>query len=173
MILLLCYLLGPKLYPLISKILNDLNRRKYHVFIYYLFIYILFNNILGIIPYNESITSKINFTIKITSMIIIGITLQNIYNEKLKYINRFIPNNVPIIIKPFISIIEFISYWIRILSLSIRLSANLTAGHLILTVISNMSYNYIILIPMIILEIGVSLIQSYVFILLIIMYINE
>lgn len=69
--------------------------------------------------------------------------------------------------------LEFLSYFLRIITLSLRLSANLTAGHIILFILSSFPFNYIYLFPLFILEIGVSFIQSFVFLLLFISYLND
>jgi F-type H+-transporting ATPase subunit a len=70
-------------------------------------------------------------------------------------------------------IIEIFSYILRILTLSLRLTANMIAGHMIIKVISTFILNEYLLIPFIFLEIGISILQAYVFLLLLSSYINE
>ena len=105
-------------------------------------------------------------------MIIIGITIISIKEKRL--IQKFIPKNIPKGIIPLISIIEIMSYLLRIITLAFRLTTNLLAGHMILGIIGNIEYiGIMIIIPIIILEIGVSVIQAYVFTLLTSIYIKE
>lgn len=70
-------------------------------------------------------------------------------------------------------IIEIISYILRIITLSLRLTANMIAGHMIIKIITTFILNEYILIPILILEIGIAILQAYVFILLLTSYFNE
>ena len=147
-------------------------KEKYRIYVKGIFIFILVNNIMGIIVYNKTKTSNIKEIIGITFMIIIGITIISIKEKRL--IQKFIPKNIPKGIIPLISIIEIMSYLLRIITLAFRLTTNLLAGHMILGIIGNIEYiGIMIIIPIIILEIGVSVIQAYVFTLLTSIYIKE
>lgn len=133
---------------------------------------------IGIIPYNITITTAIIYTITISFSIIYGITHISIYYYGYKFINIFIPKGVGII-TPILVIIEIISYIFRIFSLSIRLSANIISGHTLLVLFSlfsspyTMGFYIIGLIPLYILELGVSIIQAYVLVVLIKNYISN
>jgi ATP synthase subunit 6 len=115
--------------------------------------------------------------------IIIGVTLIGIIQHKFKFINLFIPKGINKFIIPIISFIEIISYISRIVSLSIRLTANMVAGHTILSIISSfglylsLSFNVLLIVPIIILililELGVAIIQAYVFAILTTTYIKD
>jgi ATP synthase subunit 6 len=109
----------------------------------------------------------------------ITVTYLGIKKHKFKFIYLFIPNGVPKFLILYIIIIELISYLSRILSLSIRLTTNMIAGHVLIYILSLFAYNnYIIfllppLFAIFILEIGVSIIQAYVLSVLISTYIKD
>ena len=172
---------------IIKEILGNKNIR-YYPLLFTLFIFILINNLIGMIPYSFTTTSHFIVNITLSLSIMIGVTLISIYKHKIYFIKLFIPSGLgdQFIIKiiiPLIFFIEIISYLSRIFSLSIRLTANLTAGHTLLKIIANFGllytsmYPYIfIIIPIILLsgvfllEIAVAIIQAYVFMLLTAIY---
>lgn len=154
----------------------------YFSFIYTLFVFIVLNNLIGLIPYSFTTTSQFIITLTMSLTIIIGITLLGIKKYKFKFINLFIPKGLPKAILPVIFIIEIISYLSRIISLSVRLSANMIAGHTIINIIASSIGNtiklkyLIVILPLffiIILELGVSLIQGFVFSVLTATYIKD
>lgn len=181
------------LYTKIEDIVSDIIGKKYNHYIPFaisIFLFILFNNIIGLVPYSFTTTSHIIITLTMSLTIIIGITLIGFMRHSLKFFTLFVPNGLnqgaTKFILPLIVFIEIISYISRIISLSIRLTANLTSGHTLLKIIANFGlkytyfYPYILLIlPLIVLsllfllEIGVSLIQAYVFTLLTLTYIKD
>jgi ATP synthase subunit 6 len=156
---------------------------KFLPFISYLFIFILLNNLIGIIPYSFTTTSHFIITLTMSLSIIIGITIIGFYKHSYKFFNLFIPSGLTIkAIIPLIFIIELISYLSRIVSLSVRLSTNMISGHILLHLISSFGillpilFSFIpiiLLFPFFILEIGVCIIQAYVFTLLTISYIKD
>lgn len=174
------------LYIRIENIIREmLGKTKYIPLIYSIFIMILINNIIGLIPYSYTITSHIIYTIYISSIIIIGTTYIGIVKHKLNFYKLFIPSGLTggtIYIIPLIFIIEIISYISRIISLSVRLTANMISGHLLLHIITNFGIHLsiyllvipiLLLLPIYILEFAVCIIQSYVFTILIISYIKD
>ena len=164
-----------------------------------IFTFILMNNLLGIIPYSYTTTAHFIMTITMSLSIMIGVTIIGISIHKFKFLNIFVPSglnkggNHPSgggyftirFIIPLIFLIEVISYLIRILSLSVRLSANLLSGHTLLKIVANYGLKFTISLPILLilpisllsaiflLEIGVSFIQAYVFSLLTITYISN
>lgn len=142
---------------------------------------VLFNNLLGLIPYNFTITTQLVYTLYLSFSIILAVTLLGIYKHNIFFITLFIPKNVNIVLLPVIFIIEVISYLSRIVSLSVRLSANMISGHILLFIISSFLFKSIFLLPIsiiiislfIILELGVSLIQAYVFLILTTNYLKD
>ena len=160
-----------------------------------IFIYILINNVIGLIPYTFTTTSHIIVTITMSLTIMIGLTMLGIYKHSYKFLTLFIPKGLnkgfTRYLIPLIFLIELISYISRIISLSVRLAANIMSGHILLKIIANTSITAItsinskiitilvIILPVIllcglfILETGVAIIQAYVFTLLTITYIKD
>nr|YP_010890088.1 ATP synthase F0 subunit 6 [Gymnopraia lapislazula]WJJ70112.1 ATP synthase F0 subunit 6 [Gymnopraia lapislazula] len=164
-----------------------LNNKIYNFYIVPLFTSILFINILGFSFYIIPITSHISVTIGLALSFSISniIIIINKYGIN-KYISHFLPSNTPILLSILLVPIEIISLIIKPLSLGLRLAANLTAGHLLINIISsfllimiiNLKVYYampviILLILIILLEIIVIIVQSYIFCLLTLLYIQE
>jgi ATP synthase subunit 6 len=163
--------------------------KKYIPFIIAIFFFILTNNVIGLIPYSFTTTAHFIVTITMSLTIMIGVTIIGIVKHKHKFIFLFIPNGlnqglIKLII-PFIFCIEILSYLIRVISLSVRLAANLISGHTLLKIIANFGLKYTISLPILmvipvillsaiyLLEIGVAIIQAYVFTLLTSTYIRD
>lgn len=156
---------------------------NYISFIISLFIFILINNIIGLIPYSFTTTSQIIITLIMSGSIIIGVTFTGIIKHNWKFIFLFIPQGIPLPLVPIIFIIEMISYLSRIISLSVRLTANMVSGHILLAIISTFGYkigligSVLIFIPILIifyvLELGVAIIQGFVFSVLTATYIKD
>jgi len=109
---------------------------KFFGFILSLFIFIATMNLFGLIPYTFSPTSHFAVTFGLSLSIFIGVLLLGIINYKLDYVSMFMPAGAPLAIGPFLVIIEFISHFAKALSLGLRLAANITAGHLLFTILS-------------------------------------
>lgn len=148
-----------------------------------LFYLIFFNNFLGLFPYVFTPSSHIRFSLSLSLNLWLRIILFRWINFYNKIFIHLTPSNTPPILIPFIVIIEFISLIIRPITLSIRLTANIIAGHLLLSLlgtsgqqISNIFIFISIIITQIILyilEISVSFIQAYVFSILSLLYRRE
>lgn len=153
-----------------------------------LFLFILANNIIGLVPYSFTTTAHIILTITMSLSIMIGVTIIGVVKHKFSFIKLFIPQGLEGGVKvmiPLIFCIEIISYLIRIISLSVRLAANLMSGHTLLKILANFGLKYTISFPILLiipiglisvvylLEIGVALIQAYVFTLLTTTYIRD
>lgn len=163
--------------------------RRYIPFSIIIFLFILTNNVIGLIPYSFTTTAHFIMTITMSLTIMIGVTIIGITKHKFKFINLFIPQGlnegfIKFII-PLIFFIEILSYLIRVISLSVRLSANLMSGHTLLKIIANFGLKYSLAFPILLiipiglliaiylLEIGVAIIQAYVFTLLTTTYIRD
>ena len=134
-------LLSEILYNLISKMISDTAGQKakpYFPFIFSLFMFILFGNLLGMIPYSYTFTSQIIVTITLALIIFIGVTLIALIKHKLKFFTFFFPSGVPIALAPLLIPIEIISYLMRPVSLSVRLFANMLAGHTMMKVFAGL-----------------------------------
>lgn len=186
------------LYIKTEEIVNDILGKKfsrYIPFAYSLFLFILVNNVIGLIPYSFTTTSHIIVTLTMSLSIMIGLTLLGMYKHSYKFFGLFVPNGLnqgfTRFIIPLIFLIELISYISRVISLSVRLAANLMSGHTLLKIIANTSITaltgiksiflttLVIILPifllcaLFILETGVSIIQAYVFTLLTLTYIKD
>ena len=151
-----------------------------------LFFFVLFLNIAGLIPYCFSPTVHISITIGLSLTIVAGSTLHAVYKFKDNYFANFTPSGSPIFLAPFLVLIETVSHIAKIISLGVRLAANITAGHLLLSIFSTFGLNLLtsswfvlsifpgsILLFVVVLEFAVAFIQAYVFVLLTVIYISE
>ena len=176
-----------KNYVLDDKLDISNNIHGYYTFINSLFLMILFINVVGIFPYFFSITTHVSITIGMSLTIVTYCLLNSLMFHFDHFLSSFTPQNSPLALAPLLSLIETISFFARIISLGVRLAANICAGHLLISIISMFGYactlsQYwfilswipsILLIFVILLEICVSFIQSYIFIVLTIIYIEE
>lgn len=147
-----------------------------------LFTLILWNNFIGLFPYIFTSSRHIRFCISLSLILWIRIILFGWINYMDHIFTHLTPSNTPTILIPFIVLIEFTRLIIRPITLSIRLTANIVAGHLLLSLLgsSGQKINIILLslilltqILLFILEISVSIIQAYVFSILSLLYRSE
>lgn len=172
-------------------LLDNLNKKGefYVPFILTSFLLIMLSNLIGLIPYSFTFTSHIIITFALSLTIFIGVTIISISIYKLKMLSLFIPANTSIGLALLLVPIEFISYIFKPISLGVRLFANLMAGHTLLKVIAGFSWTMVFLnnvvlsslhlFPLVILillfglELGVAIIQAYVFTILSCIYLND
>lgn len=172
---------------LISDIITTDNE-KYFPLISVLFNFILFSNLIGLIPYSFTATSHLIVTFTLSFSVFIGINIITFEKYKMKIFSLFLPANTTFFLALLLVPIEFISYIAKPISLGVRLFINLMAGHSLLKVIVGFSWSMLLLenftsfgliLPMLILvilfglELGVALIQTYVFIILTCIYIQD
>nr|WGO62246.1 ATP synthase F0 subunit 6 [Andraca olivacea] len=147
-----------------------------------LFSFILFNNFLGLFPYIFTSTSHLTLTLTISLPLWLSFMLYGWINNYQHMFIHMIPQGTPTILMPFMVLIETISNIIRPGTLAVRLTANMIAGHLLMTLLSNTSTNlpsYLIMmviliqILLMILESAVAVIQSYVIAILSTLYSSE
>jgi len=171
-----------------SMVREQLGKEIYLPFIYALFFFILIANLTGNVPYSYTITTSIIVTIGLSFTILIGVTILGLSIHKLHFFSYFVPSGTPLALVPLLVLIEMISYLARAFSLGIRLFANMVAGHTLLKILSTFLYQmfsssiiiavltlipFSIFLALIGLELAVSLIQSYVFTLLVCSYIKD
>ena len=109
--------------------------RKFFPFVFTLFFFVLMGNLLGIIPYSFTYTSHIAVTGALALMVIILVTIVAIWENGTRFFTEyFFPRGTPIALAPLIVPIEVISYLSRVVSLSVRLFANMVAGHVMFAV---------------------------------------
>ena len=172
-------------YTLVSKMISDTAGSKakpYFPFIFSLFMFVLFCNMLGMLPYSFTVTSHIIVTFALAAIIFIGVTIIGFVNHGVGYLKLFIPSGVPVVLLPIIVIIEMISYLARPVSLSVRLFANMMAGHTMLKVFGGFVISLGIIggwlplsftVALIGLEILIAFLQAYVFAILTCIYLND
>nr|QGX06850.1 ATP synthase F0 subunit 6 [Ypthima motschulskyi] len=147
-----------------------------------LFFFIFFNNFLGLFPYIFTSTSHLNFSLTLSLTLWLSFMIYGWINHTQHMFIHMIPQGTPTILMPFMVMIETISNIIRPGTLAVRLTANMIAGHLLLTLLGNSSTNlpnYLLIILiftqilLLILEFAVSIIQSYVITILSTLYSSE
>jgi len=164
------------------------NAKKYFSWVFFLFIILIIINLSGMVPYSFTVTSHLIITFWLGLSVFIGINIIGIRTHGINFLSLFLPSGVPLLLAPLLIMIEIISYFIRVVSLSVRLFANMMSGHILLKVLLGFAWTmmvankilYIIhFIPLGIvflligLEIGVALIQAYVFTILTCIYLND
>jgi F-type H+-transporting ATPase subunit a len=158
------------------------NARTYFPFVLTLFVFILFANVLGLIPYSFTVTSHIVITLALALVVFIGATVIGFIRNGFGYLKLFVPSGVPVLLLPLVVLIEIVSYFIRPMSLSIRLFANMMAGHMMLKVMAGfvvmlgVTAGWLPLVAMVGLmglELLVAALQAYVFALLTCMYLSD
>jgi len=136
----------------------------------------------GMLPYSFTVTSQIIVTFMLAATIFIGVTILGFVKHGFKYLELFVPKGVPIVLLPIIIIIEIISYLSRPVSLSVRLFANMLAGHTMLKVFGGFVISLGLLggwlplgfsVALTGLEILVAFLQAYVFAILTCIYLND
>jgi F-type H+-transporting ATPase subunit a len=156
--------------------------RPYFPFIFTLFIFILFCNLLGMIPYSFTVTSHIAVTFALAAVVFIGVTIIGFVRHGAHFLKLFVPSGVPIFLLPLLIVIELISYLIRPISLSVRLFANMLAGHTMLKVFGGFVVALGIIggwaplafvVALTGLEILIAFLQAYVFAVLTCIYLND
>ena len=178
-------LISEMLYNFISKMISDTAGKKakpYFSFIFSLFIFVLFCNMVGMLTYSFTVTSHIIVTLAFAMFIFIGVTILGFVIHGFKYLKIFVPSGVPVVLLPIIMIIEIISYLSRPVSLSVRLFANMMAGHTMLKVFGGFVISLGLVagwLPLTFsvaltgLEILVAFLQAYVFAILTCIYLND
>jgi F-type H+-transporting ATPase subunit a len=155
---------------------------KYFPFIFSLFMFVLFCNLIGMIPYTFTVTSHIIVTFALALVVFIGVTVIGFARHGLHFVTLFVPSGVPIALLPLLVVIEVLSYLIRPISLSVRLFANMTAGHTMLKVFGSFVVMLGFLggwaplafvVALTGLEVGIAFLQAYVFTILTCIYLND
>lgn len=180
------------IYKLILSLVTDniKDKKNQHFFplVFSIFFLLLSINLIGLIPYSFTLTSHLIVTLTLSLSIFIGINIICVRLHGINFFSLFLPAGTSVVLAFLLVPIELISYIFKPISLSIRLFANMMAGHTLLKVIAGFAFtlmgnvgvlfllHYIpllILIPLFGLELGVALIQSFVFSILICIYLND
>lgn len=161
---------------------------KYFPFIFALFTYVLAANLLGLVPYSFTVTSHLIVTLTLAMTVWIGKLLVGFRHHGIKLFGIFLPGGAPFGMVPFLVLIEIISFFLTIISLSVRLFANMMAGHILLKVLAGFAWTMMmsggllfiahfvplgVLFLLMGLETGVAIVQAYVFTLLTCLYLGD
>src|SRR6185437_13547585 len=107
---------------------------KFFPFVFTLFMFILFANLIGLLPYAFTVTSQIIITAAFAILVFLIVVIYGFWRNGLHFLNLFVPKGVPVYILPAIVLIEILSFFARPISHSVRLFANMLAGHITLKV---------------------------------------
>ena len=171
-------------YEFIANMIRDnvgSGGKKFFPFIFSLFIFTLFGNILGMLPYGYTFTSQIAVTFFMAMVVFLGVTLIGLFKHGLHFFSLFFPHGAPLFTAPILIPIEFVSYLSRPISLSVRLFANMTVGHVLLKVLAGFVVALgifgvvplVVLVAITALELLVALLQAYIFTILCCIYLND
>lgn len=155
--------------------------RRFFPFVFSLFIFVLFGNMLGMVPYSFTLTSHIIVTFALAAVVFIGVTVLGFVRHGLHFFKFFVPPGIPILMWPLMVPIEVISYFSRPISLSVRLFANMLAGHTLLKVFAGFVavlgvagiLPLAVVVGLTALELLIAFLQAYVFAILTCLYIND
>ena len=156
--------------------------KKYFPFVLTLFIFILLCNLLGLVPYSFTPTSHIIVTFAMAAVVFVGVTVIGFVKHGAHFLSFFVPQGVPFALLLLLVPIEIISYFVRPFSLSIRLFANMLAGHTMLKVFGG----FVVMLGVLAgwaplaflvaftgLELLIAFLQAYVFAILTCLYLND
>lgn len=155
---------------------------KYFPWVFTIFIFILVLNLLGLVPYSFTVTSHIIVTFALAAMVWLIITAIGFMNHGIGFLKLFVPDGVPWWLMPIIIPIELISYLIRPISHSVRLFANMMAGHAMLKVFAGFVVGlgllggwapFVFLLGFTGLELVVAFLQAFIFTVLTCIYLND
>lgn len=157
---------------------------KFFPLIFTTFMLILGCNLLGMIPYSFTVTSHLIITFTTALAIFAGMNIIGILKHRKHFLSLFFPPGAPVALAPLLVIIEFVSYVFRVVSLSVRLFANLMSGHTLLKILASFSWGVvsfwgIFIIPIVIifivtgLEMAIAFLQAYIFAVLLCIYLHD
>ncbi len=156
--------------------------KKYLPFVFSVFMTVFMGNVLGLLPYAFTYTSHIIVTGFLAFLVLTIVTIIGFVLHGWHFLSLFLPKGIPLAVAPLIIIIELVSYFSRIISLSVRLFANMVAGHTMMKVFASFSTLTGValgLVPMLAnvafygLETLVALIQTYIFTILTCVYLKD
>ena len=162
---------------------------KFFPLIFSLFMFICVSNLVGIIPYTFTLSSHLIITAALALLVFFTVLIYGVYKNGLKFFKLFVPSGVPIYILPLVVFIEVFSFFLRPVSHSVRLFANMLAGHIALKVFAGFvallgvslgAIGWIggvaplaLTVAIYALEILVAFLQAYVFAILTCIYLND
>ncbi|MEL6282856.1 MAG: F0F1 ATP synthase subunit A [Pseudomonadota bacterium] len=180
-------------YEFVQKMVRDTageEGMKYFPYIFTIFVFIFFANMLGLIPGSFTVTSHFVVTGALALTVFVTVTAIGFIKHGTHFLTFFVPQDAPTVMKPLLALIEVISYFVRPLSHSVRLAANMIAGHAILKVFAGFAtalaiygasvatipvafFSVLVMIFMFALEVLVAAVQAYIFAMLTSIYLND
>jgi F-type H+-transporting ATPase subunit a len=178
-------------YEFVAKTVRDsagTEGMKFFPLVFSLFMFILVSNLLGIVPYGFTISSHIIVTVALALLVFVTVIVYGFYKNGLRFFKLFVPSGIPIYILPLVSAIEIMSFLSRPVSHSVRLFANMLAGHITLKVFAGFItmlgaagvagwfgavLPFGLVVALTSLELLVAVLQAYVFAILTCIYLND
>nr|QIE12080.1 ATP synthase F0 subunit 6 [Salvethymus svetovidovi] len=163
----------------------NLGGHKWAVLLTSLMLFLITLNMLGLLPYTFTPTTQLSLNMGLAMPLWLATVIIGMRNQPTAALGHLLPEGTPVPLIPVLIIIETISLFIRPLALGVRLTANLTAGHLLIQLIATAAFVLLPLMPTVailtsivlflltLLEIAVAMIQAYVFVLLLSLYLQE
>lgn len=179
------------MYDLVRSMAEEnltVKKQQFFTVLFYLFMTLLAANVVGMVPFSFTITSSFVVTFFLALAHFIGLNIVASVKHGWRIMDLFLPSGSPIMIVPFLILIEFVSYVARVFSLSIRLFANMMSGHALLKILIGFSwalitsgsvmvalglFPWVIVTGIMFLELLIAFLQAYVFTILITLYIND
>jgi len=177
------------LYIFIINVISQQAGRKglrYFPIFFVIFFLVFFSSLIGLLPFSFAPTSHLVFTFSLAFTCNIAFIIIGFKENGLGFLRLFSPKGSPAFLLPVIILIEFLSYSLRTFSLSIRLFANIMAGHTLLHILASFVtafikaellvaafFPFLLILGIVILEIGIAAIQAYVFLILLSIYLND
>jgi F-type H+-transporting ATPase subunit a len=161
---------------------------KFFPFVFTIFMFVLFANMLGLLPYAFTVTSHIIITAALALLVFLTVIVYGFWKNGLRFFKLFVPSGVPVYILPFVVAIEVLSFFSRPISHSVRLFANMLAGHITLKVFGGFvtmiasvgiagwfgaALPLVMIVILTALELLVAFLQAYVFAILTCIYLND
>jgi F-type H+-transporting ATPase subunit a len=161
---------------------------KFFPLVFSLFMFVLFSNLVGLIPYTFSVTSQIVITASLALLVFFTVIIHGFWQHGLHFLKLFAPSGIPIYILPMIVVIEIMSFLARPISHSVRLFANILAGHITLKLVAGFvtmigafgfagwlgaTLPLVFTVALYALELLVAFLQAYVFAILTCIYLND
>ena len=153
-----------------------------------IFSFIFFCNLLGMIPYSFTVTSHIVITLGLATMAFLSINIIGVKTHGFHMLSLFLPPGAPLALAPLLVMIELVSYSFRVVSLALRLFANMMSGHCLLKILAGFAWTMLAagglltilhLLPLLVifaivgLELSIAFLQAYVFTVLLCIYLND
>ena len=155
--------------------------RQFFPFVFTLFSFVFFGNLLGMLPYSFTFTSHLSITFAMAAFVLLTVIVVGIVKHGLKFFSLFLPEGTPLLLAPLMIVIEVFSFFVRPVTLSIRLFANMLAGHVLIKVMLGLAVSagvfgilpFVGVVVFIGFEFFIAALQAYIFALLSCVYLRD